>query len=129
MTTQLTTNQIQALEDKIYRCLMEGQDDMGEMGNCREAANSIVIEWMAKYRIEEADNPKGWGNSLDEEFESKADAFDWLNKTPVNVDYLRLYCDGEVRYTKTAFGIFDEYDQIYIKGLLPVERYEKLPKP
>ncbi len=57
------------------------------------------------------------------EFESKADAFKWLNETPFEIDTICLYCDNDLRYNKNMFGIWDVYTQAYIKGKLPVEYY------
>lgn len=64
-----------------------------------------------------------WISSTGINFESKAHAFDWINKTPVQVDELHIFCCGEKRYTKNVFGIYDNIFQNYIKGLLPVEHY------
>lgn len=56
MTTYLTAQQIQSLEDKIYDSLMSAPDvGMGEMGEARDEAISIVLNWMLENNISEQD--------------------------------------------------------------------------
>lgn len=64
-----------------------------------------------------------WANNNGQTFSSKADAFDWLNKVSIDVDIIKLYCDGDLRYEKSVFGIWDNYQICYVRGQLPVERY------
>lgn len=64
MQTQLTTEQIKSLEDKIYQTLIllpyydeDGEvmeRGMGEMGETRDEAERIVWEWMEENNITEA---------------------------------------------------------------------------
>lgn len=60
-----------------------------------------------------------WTNNLGQTFNDKHDAFAWLNKAKIELDQLKLYCLGELRFTKTVFGIFSHYENAYIKGDLP----------
>lgn len=65
-----------------------------------------------------------WYNNKGESFNSKAEAFNWLNTCPSNeVDTPKLYCNAEIKYSLTPFGIFDEVFQSYVNGKLPVEFY------
>lgn len=69
---------------------------------------------------------KIWTSSTGKEFDSKADAFEWLNEVVFEVDNVSIFCCGEKRYTKNHFGIYDESFKTYLKGNLPVERYENI---
>lgn len=47
MSIVITEAQRKALEDKIYNLLMANPEmGMGEMGECREAAERLVSEWL-----------------------------------------------------------------------------------
>lgn len=53
MKNEITEIQKNALEQKIYDLLMENPEmGMGEMGECRDAANRIVDEWIEENGIE-----------------------------------------------------------------------------
>ena len=65
-----------------------------------------------------------WTNNEGQAFNCKADAFEWLNNAVADIDTLKLYCDGVTMYERFNWGIFDTTSQCYIKGLLPIERYE-----
>lgn len=60
-----------------------------------------------------------WTNNLGQTFNDKHEAFGWLNKAKIELGELKLYCLGELRFTKTVFGIFSHYENCYIKGNLP----------
>lgn len=65
-----------------------------------------------------------WYNNKGENFDSKASAFNWLNNCASNeIDTPKLYCNGELRYSLTPFGIFDNHFEVYVIGKLPVEIY------
>jgi hypothetical protein len=47
---RITEEQRTSLEDAIYNLLMENPDmDMGDMGNCREAAETLVNNWINQH--------------------------------------------------------------------------------
>ncbi len=56
-------------------------------------------------------------------FNSKAEAFSYLNSADAQLDTVTLYFKGEIKYVKNFFGIFDWHFQTYILGNLPVEIY------
>lgn len=60
-----------------------------------------------------------WTNNLGRTFESKYDAFRWLNENSIPIGQLKLYCLGELRYSKSDQGIFSHYEKTFIKGNLP----------
>jgi hypothetical protein len=48
---RITAAQQRSLEDAIYNLLMENPDmDMGDMGNCREASETLVNNWINQYK-------------------------------------------------------------------------------
>ncbi len=65
-----------------------------------------------------------WTNNFGDAFNCKADGFKWLNEVQPGIDMPVIMCDGEKRYTKTPFGIYDCYFQSYVNGKLPVEYYD-----
>jgi len=53
MENTITQAQAQALETKIYDLLMQNPEmDMGDMGNCLEAASDLVSEWIVENNIQ-----------------------------------------------------------------------------
>lgn len=61
-----------------------------------------------------------WTNNHGQTFIDKHDAFAWLNDVKVDIDSHKLYCLGELRFTKTIFGIYSVYENCYVKGNLPI---------
>lgn len=61
--TTITQSQFDSLKNIIYNVLLDGTDkgegaDMGEMGNCMEAADNMASEWITKENIELMDDDK-----------------------------------------------------------------------
>lgn len=51
--TKLTTTQVASLESKIYDLLIQNPEmDMGDMGNCTEAASDLVANWIQENNIQ-----------------------------------------------------------------------------
>ncbi len=50
--TTITERQYDSLKDKIYSLLISNDEmDMGDMGNCMDAASNLVTEWMDENNI------------------------------------------------------------------------------
>lgn len=50
--TTIKETQIEALKAKIYGLLMANPDmDMGDMNDCKDAANELVSEWIDENNI------------------------------------------------------------------------------
>lgn len=60
----------------------------------------------------------GVNREIRKDFANKDEAFEYLNTVSLGIDNICLFCNGDLKYTKNTFGVYDEQFHTYLKNVL-----------